>query len=87
MQDSCIGVANDLSLRSNSLKSACLATRKLAKQPIEPMSLGSGQIEWVDSLQYCYINWLSQLGFQLCQSKAVFLCSMKLYIRPREAPG
>jgi len=34
----------------NSLKYACLIG-KLAKQPIEPISLGSGQIELVDSLQ------------------------------------
>jgi len=44
MLDLCNRVANDLSLSLYSLKSTCLVIGKLAKQPIKPMSLGSGQM-------------------------------------------
>jgi len=77
MLDSCVGVANDLSLTFNSSKSAFLAIGKLAKQPIEPMSLGSGQIKRVDSLQYLDVTLTGgrSLGFNCATLKQSFFAA------------
>jgi hypothetical protein len=49
MLDNCVDA---LSLPFNAFKSMCLAIGKLVKLPFHSMSLGSRQIEWVNSIKY-----------------------------------
>ena len=53
MLNVCVDVANSLSLVFNTSKSMCLAIGKLAKLvTLQPMLLGTGQVDWVDSIKY-----------------------------------
>jgi len=77
MLDSGSRVANYLSLSFSSLTSACLVNEMLAKQPIEKMSLGSGQIKWVDSLQYLGVTLTGgrSFGFNCASLKQSFFAA------------
>ena len=65
MLNLCTSVANSLSLVFNTSKSMCIAIGKLAKLLTQPMSLGTGQIDWVDSIKYLGVTITggTKLGF------------------------
>jgi len=73
----CTNIANSLSLTFNTSKSMCLAIGKLAKLLTQPMSLGTGQIEWVDSIKYLGVTITggAKLGFNASLVKQNFFAA------------
>ena len=75
MVNLCTNVANSLSLTFNTSKSMCLVIGKQAKLLTQPMSLGTGHIEWVDSIKYLGVTITggAKLGFNNSLVKQNFL--------------
>ena len=75
--DSCVDTSNLMSLKFNYSKSHCILFGKCCIKSVDPMRLGSNNIDWVNSIKYLGVYFVGgkKLTFDISCTKRTFYAS------------